>query len=115
MLINPFIFMTKHFTDDNFQAEVIEVSKKKPVLVDFFASWCGPCKLQAPIIDEVAREAGDSAAVGKLDTEEAAATASRYGVMSIPTLLLFRNGEIAESMVGLRSKDDLIAIIRKHA
>ena len=82
--------MTKHFTDDNFQSDVIDASKDKPVLVDFFAQWCGPCKMQAPVIDELAEAMGDKAGVGKLDTEEAAATAAKYGVMSIPTLIIFK-------------------------
>jgi thioredoxin 1 len=101
--------MTKHFTDANFEQEVIEASKEKPVLVDFFASWCGPCIMQAPIIDELANEIGDSAHVGKLDTEESGMTAMRYGVMSIPTLLVFRNGQVVKQMVGLQSKVALAA------
>ncbi len=106
--------MAKQFDDGNFESDVIEVSKTKPVLVDFFASWCGPCKMQAPIIDEVAEEMGDKASVGKLDTEQAQATAVKYGVMSIPTLILFKDGEVKETMVGMQSKEGLVEVINKH-
>jgi thioredoxin 1 len=107
--------MIKHFTDENFAAEVIEASKQKPVLVDFYASWCGPCKMQGPIIDEVAIAAGDKAVVGKLDTETAGGTAVKYGVMSIPNLMLFKNGQVVENLVGLQSKENLLALLQKHA
>ena len=106
--------MTKHFTDDNFAEEVVAASKTKPVLVDFFASWCGPCKLQGPIVDEVAQAMGDKAVVGQLNTEEGQNTASQYGVMSIPTLKIFKDGEVVEDFVGLRSKEALIEAIEKH-
>ena len=106
--------MTKHFNDENFSQEVIEASKTKPVLVDFFASWCGPCKMQAPIIDEVAEELGDKAAIGKLNTEEAAETAGRFNVMSIPTLILFKDGEPKEILMGMQSKEALIELIEKY-
>lgn len=106
--------MAQQFTDANFEKDVLETSKTKPVLVDFFASWCGPCKMQGPIIDELASSIGEKASVGKLDTEESQATAAKYGVMSIPTLLLFRNGEVVESMVGLQPKEGLEAAIEKH-
>ena len=105
--------MAKEFTDDNFQADVIEASKNKPVLVDFFAAWCGPCKMQGPIVDEVSDDIGDKAVVGKLDTEVAQQTAAKYGVMSIPTLILFKDGNPAETMVGLQPKESLIAAIEK--
>jgi thioredoxin 1 len=106
--------MSKQFTDDNFEKEVVETSKEKPVLVDFFASWCGPCKLQGPVIDEVAEEIKDKAVVGKLNTEEATATAGKFGVMSIPTLMVFKDGKAVETMIGLQSKDGLIDALKKH-
>lgn len=106
--------MAKHFTDENFKTEVIEASKEKPVLVDFFAEWCGPCKMQAPIIDQVAEELGDKASVGKLDTEKASQTASEYEIMSIPTLLLFKDGEVKEKMIGMQAQESLIEIINKY-
>jgi thioredoxin 1 len=107
--------MSKQFTDENFNAEVIEASKQKPVLVDFFAPWCGPCKIQGPVIDEVANEIGDKAVVGKLNTEEAQKTAMNYGVMSIPTLIIFKDGEARETMVGLQSKENLLAMLDKYS
>ena len=105
--------MAKEFTDDNFQADVIEASKNKPVLVDFFAAWCGPCKMQGPIVDEVSDAVGDKAAVGKLDTEAAQQIAAKYGVMSIPTLIVFKDGNPAETLVGLQSKESLVTAIEK--
>ncbi|MBU4216681.1 thioredoxin [Candidatus Parcubacteria bacterium] len=106
--------MTKQFTDDNFQTEVIEASKVKPVLIDFFAVWCGPCKMQGPIIDEVAELMGDKAVVGKLNTDESQATAIKYGVMSIPTLMIFKDGALKETMVGMQPKTGLIELLKKY-
>jgi thioredoxin 1 len=101
--------MVKHFTDENFASEVLEASKTKPVLVDFFATWCGPCQMQAPILEEVATAIGDKAMVGKVNTEEAPKTAGDFGVMSIPTLLIFRNGKEVKRFVGVQMKDDLVS------
>ena len=106
--------MAIEFTDANFQAEAIEASKTKPVLVDFFASWCGPCKMQGPIVEEVAQAMGDKAVVGKMDTDANMQTASQFNIMSIPTLIVLRNGAIVETMVGLQDKDGLISTINKH-
>lgn len=106
--------MSKQFNDANFQTEVIEMSKTKPVLVDFFAVWCGPCKMQGPIIDEVSDLMGDKASVGKLNTDEAQAVAIKYGVMSIPTLMIFKDGEVKETMVGVQPKDGLLEIVKKY-
>ena len=106
--------MAKVFNDENFQKEVIEASNDRPVLVDFFAAWCGPCKIQGPIIDEVAEEMGDKAIVGKLNTEEAPETSSRYGVMSIPTIILFKDGEAKETLNGPQPKEALGEVIKKY-
>ena len=106
--------MMKHFTDENFAQEVIEASKTKPVLVDFFAEWCGPCKLQGPIIDQLADEMGESAAIGKMNVEEAAKTAEEHGVMSIPTLVVFKDGKSVATLSGLQSKDNLMVQIKKY-
>lgn len=106
--------MSQNFTDQNFQEEVIEASRQKPVLVDFYASWCGPCQIQGPIIDELAEEMQGKAAIGKMDTEEAKDISLRYQVMSIPTILIFRNGEIKESLVGLQPKEALKESLEKY-
>lgn len=106
--------MAKQFDDANFAQDVIEASKTKPVLVDFFAVWCGPCKMMAPVIDEVATEMGEKASIGKLDTEQAQATAGKYGIMSIPTLIVFRDGEVKETLVGLQSKESLVEAVNKY-
>jgi thioredoxin 1 len=102
------------FKSDNFQKEAIEASKEKPVLVDFFAEWCGPCKMQGPIIDEVAEEIKDKAVVGKLNIDEAGDIAEKYQVMSIPTMIIFKDGEVQETMTGLRDKGALIEILKKY-
>jgi thioredoxin 1 len=106
--------MTKHFTDENFAKEVIEASKNKPVLVDFYASWCGSCKLLEPIIDQLGEEMGESVVIGKMNVEEAEKTAEERDVMSVPTLIIFKDGKAAEIFHGLQNKDNLIAQIKKH-
>ena len=103
--------MANIFTDDNFKEEVIEASKEKPVLVDFFAEWCGPCQMQGPIIDEVAEEIGEKAVVGKLDIDKSKKIAEEYEVMSIPTLILFKDGKVAETMAGMQAKDVLMKLL----
>ena len=107
--------MVKEFTDANFKEEAIEASKQKPVLVDFFAPWCGPCKMQGPIIDELADEVGDKAVVGKMNTEDSQQTAGDLGVMSIPTLIIFKDGEVKETLVGLQTKEGLLDLIKKYS
>jgi thioredoxin 1 len=106
--------MAVQFTDNNFEADVLEASKIKPVLVDFFASWCGPCKLQGPIVDELSDDMGEKASIGKMDTEANNATAAKFGIMSIPTLLIFKNGEAVEKLVGLQDKESLKQMIEKY-
>ncbi|HQE06292.1 MAG: thioredoxin [Tepidanaerobacteraceae bacterium] len=96
-------------TDDNFQQEVIEAEGK--VLVDFWAPWCGPCRMMGPVIDQIAEEYGDNLKVGKLNVDENPDSAMKYQVMSIPTLILFENGQVVNKMVGFRPKGDLIAEI----
>ena len=100
---------TQQFTDDNFEREVLEASM--PVLVDFWAEWCGPCQLLAPIIDELADEYQGKVKVGKLDTDNAVRTASKYGVQSIPTVIVFVSGQPVERVVGLRAKQDFKTIL----
>jgi thioredoxin len=94
-------------TDSNFQAEVIE--SEVPVLVDFWAPWCGPCRMVAPVLEEIAQEKGDALRIVKLNTDENQQTAMTYQVLSIPTLILFKNGEIAKKVVGAYPKRKLEA------
>jgi len=107
--------MSVKFNSDNFKSEAVEASKEKPVLVDFFAEWCGPCKAQGPIVDELAEKMGDKAVVGKLDIEEAEDVAGEYGVMSVPTMIVLKDGEVKETMTGLRDINALEEVLNKHA
>ena len=95
--------------NDTFKSEVLE--SDKVVLVDFYADWCGPCKMMSPIIEKVAEEMGDKIKVCKLNVDEAQDWAIQYNVMSIPTLILFNGGAVAETVVGLRDKQEVIDII----
>jgi len=106
--------MAQVFTDANFEKEVIEASKTKPVLVDFFAEWCGPCHVMAPVIDELAKDMGDKAVIGKINVDESRETAGKYGVMSIPTLKIFKGGEVVEETVGVQAKEGLKELLEKH-
>ncbi len=101
--------MEMQFTSENFDKEVLGADR--PVLVDFFATWCGPCKMMAPVVDALAEEYEGKAVVGKIDVDENSDIAARYGVMSIPTLVLFKNGEIAHKAIGVQSKASLKAAI----
>jgi thioredoxin 1 len=94
-------------TDTNFQAEVIE--SDVPVLVDFWAPWCGPCRMVAPVVEEIAEERGEALKVVKLNIDENQNTAVQFNVMSIPTLMLFRNGEVAKTVIGAYPKRKLEA------
>jgi thioredoxin 1 len=100
-------------TQDNFTAEVLNASM--PVLVDFWAEWCGPCKMIGPVLDELATEYAGQVKIGKVDIDQQQALAAQYGVRAIPTLLLFHQGQVADQMVGLRSKKDLKASIARVA
>ena len=99
--------MEKKFTSENFEAEVLK--SEKPVLVDFYADWCGPCKMMAPAVEELANEQ-DDVIVGKLNVDFALELARAYKVMSIPTLILFKNGEAVEKRIGVQSKAELEAL-----
>ena len=94
----------KEFTDDNFDEEVLKADG--PVLVDFWAPWCGPCRQIAPMIDELASE-NPSIKIGKVNIDDNPGIAQRFGITSIPTLLIFKDGEVNESFVGVRPKPDL--------
>jgi thioredoxin 1 len=100
-------------TQENFDQEVIQSST--PVLVDFWAQWCNPCRALTPILDELADEYDGRVRIGKVNIDEQQALASQYGVRAIPTLLLFHQGQVSEQIVGLRSKRDLKASFDKVA
>lgn len=93
---------TLHFTDANYETEVLGSSQ--PVLVDFWAEWCGPCRILTPTIEELANELGDSAKVGKLNVDENPETTAKYRISSIPSVLVFKDGELLETFVGIQSK-----------
>lgn len=94
--------MAVEITDDNFEEKVLK--SEKPVMVDFWATWCGPCKMVGPIIDEIADEYKDKAVVGKLDVDANQEFAAKYGVRNIPTVLVFKNGEMVARQVGAAQK-----------
>ncbi len=98
-------------SDSNFQAEALQA--QQPVLVDFFAPWCGPCKMQGPIIEAVAKELEGQAKVGSVDVDACPETAGKYEIMSVPTLIIFLGGEIKYRASGLQSKEALISEINK--
>jgi thioredoxin 1 len=97
------------FNDLNFEQEVLR--SELPVLVDFTATWCGPCKALAPIVDQVAEELDGKVKVGKLDVEESPLTAGKFGVRGVPTLMVFKNGQRAAQHVGLTTKQKLIELV----
>ena len=98
-------------TDENFQGEVL--GSKEPVLVDFWATWCGPCRAIGPLVDQLAAEYKGKIKVGKLDIDAHQAVPQKYGVMSIPTLLLFKDGQVADQIVGAVPKSKLDAMVKR--
>jgi thioredoxin 1 len=98
-------------TKENFEKEVLQADR--PVLLDFWASWCGPCKMVSPIIDEIAGENIDKVKVGKVNIDEQAALAEQFTVMSIPTLLVFENGKMKTKSVGAMPKEQILDLLRK--
>lgn len=99
---------------DSFKTDVLEV-KGMPVIVDFWAPWCGPCQTQGPIIDELSDEVEGKAKIVKVNVDENTDLASQYGIMSIPALKVFKNGEVVEEMVGVHDKKQLMEVIEKHS
>ena len=97
--------MAKEFTEANFNSEVIE--SKAPVLVDFWAEWCGPCRMISPLIDELDQDFKDKAVVGKVNVDSESEISAKYGITSIPTLLFFKDGEVVDKHVGSASKSQL--------
>ena len=99
-------------TDAEFEAQVIK--SEKPVLVDYWAEWCGPCKMIAPVLEEVAEDLSDKVLIGKLNVDENSQTPPKYAIRGIPTLMLFKNGEVVGTQVGAISKNDLINFIEDN-
>jgi thioredoxin 1 len=97
--------MEVQLSDSGFEKDVLKSSK--PVLVDFWAPWCGPCRMLGPIVEEIAKEYAGKVVVGKMNTDENPDTASRYNISAIPTMLLFKGGQVVEQMVGVHSKKDI--------
>lgn len=94
-------------TDDSFEDEVLKADSNKPVLVDFWAEWCGPCKMVGPIVEELASEFEGKAKIGKVDVDSNPQTSTKYGIRSIPSLLIFKNGEVVDQIVGAVPKSKL--------
>lgn len=103
--------MLNHFTTESFEQAI---AGDKPVLVDFFATWCGPCRMIAPSIEQLAAEYEGRAVVGKVDVDQEPSLAQRFGVMSIPTIVVLKDGKTVEQAVGARGKADIAAMIERH-
>ncbi|WP_105618591.1 thioredoxin [Vallitalea okinawensis] len=103
--------MALAFTDSNFENEVL--NSNIPVLVDFYADWCGPCKMMSPVVDELAKELEGKVKIGKLNVDESGQTAQKYRVMSIPTMLIIKNGEVVDQIVGAVPKQQLQSKLEK--
>ncbi len=100
-----------HFTSSDFTQKVLQ--SDKPAVVDFYAEWCGPCQIASPIIDKLAEEYGDKLVIGKVNVDEAQDLAQQYGVMSIPTIIVFKNGQEVERKIGFPGESGLRALVEK--
>lgn len=98
--------MEYQWTDKNFEEGVLQ--SRTPVLVDFFAVWCGPCQMMSPVIEELSKELEGKVKIGKMNVDENPKTAEKYGIMSIPTLILFKGGEVVKALQGFRGKEDIL-------
>lgn len=98
-------------TDTNFDEQVLK--SEKPVLVDFWAVWCGPCQIQGPIVEDIAKELGDKAVIGKFNVDENPQFAQKYNIMSIPTLMIFKGGTVVRQFIGVQSKETLLSELNK--
>lgn len=103
--------MVLHLNTQSFEEAI---AGDKPVLVDFWATWCGPCRMIAPVIEQIAAEFEGRAVVGKVDVDEEMGLAQRFGVMSIPTLIVLKGGKVVEQAVGARGRADVAAMIERH-
>ena len=97
-------------TGENFEEEVLK--SNKPVLIDFYADWCGPCRMMTPIIDQIAEEMTDKIKAGKVNVDENQELAMRYGVMNIPTIVIIENGEVKNTLVGVRDKNEIKEMLK---
>ena len=102
--------MATEIKQDNFDSFV---QQDKPVLVDFWATWCGPCRMLAPVVDEVSQAHADTLAVGKVNVDECPELAQQFGVMSIPTLILFKDGQVVDKRIGYQPKDELEEMLKQ--
>lgn len=100
------------FEEKNFQEEVLKAEGK--VLVDFYADWCGPCRMMSPIVEEIAKELGETVKVGKVNVDNNQELAIQYDVMSIPTIIIFENGKILNTFVGVRDKNELLEALKEQ-
>ncbi len=101
-----------HLTDASFEKDVL--MNDKPVLVDFTATWCGPCRMIAPIIEELASEYDGKATIGKMDVDENPETSMNFGIRSVPTLLIFKGGQVVDQIIGATGKERILAKLRPH-
>ncbi|MGI6669019.1 MAG: thioredoxin [Acetivibrionales bacterium] len=101
-----------HLTKDNFDQVVL--NSDKPVIVDFWASWCGPCRMVAPIMEQLAQEYNGKAVIGKVNVDEESDLAAKFRIMSIPTIILFKNGQAADKIIGVRPKSDFEELLDKN-
>ena len=97
-------------TDENFESEVLK--SDKPVIVDFYADWCGPCKMMSPVIDKIAEELGETVKVGKVNSDDNMELAQKYEIMSIPTIMIFKNGSLTQKFIGVTDKSSIIEAVK---